>query len=101
MKAIFFCKATPYELKPNASGGTEYEFAIEKVINLTESEYAAFLKEPLADYDFIKENKELMWRDDDNVRHCILIMVKEAEEGILIEAEGYNWARYAAHFSLK
>ena len=88
MKAKFFCKAMPYELKPNATGGIESEFTIEKVVNLTKREYAEFLKTPLADYDFIKENKELMWRDEDGVRHCILIMVKEAEEGILIEAEG-------------
>ena len=101
MKANFFCKAAPFELEPNATGGVEYEVAIEKILILTESEYAQFLKEPLADYDFVKENIELMWRDENNLRHCILIKTKDAEEGILIEAEGYGWARYATYISLK
>ena len=36
--------------------------------------------------------------DDDFACHCILVMTQGAGDGILIESEGYKYARYAAYW---
>lgn len=69
---------------------------VEKVLELTESEYARLYQSPLAEYDFISDHRDLMYRDTDEIRHCLLALGKNQEDGILIEAEGYPYARYHA-----
>ena len=49
----------------------------------------------LEDMPFIIENRNLM-REVDGVYHCLLVCVKNHRGGILVESEGYNYARYAA-----
>jgi len=68
---------------------------VEKVIRLTDADYDFFSKHLLNDFPFIEENKHLMYCEDD-VRHCILVMGESRPDGILVESEGYNYARYAA-----
>lgn len=69
---------------------------VEKVLELTESEYARLYQSPLAEYDFISDHRDLMYRDTDGTRHCLLVLGKNQEDGILVEAEGYPYARYCA-----
>ena len=71
---------------------------IEKVIILTANDYNAFASDLLADQDFIRDNKDLMHMDDDFTCHCILIKAEGANDGVLIESEGYDYARYAAYW---
>jgi len=35
--------------------------------------------------------------DKNGVRHCILVKVSGENDGILVESEGYEYARYAAY----
>jgi hypothetical protein len=91
MKANFIRKATNYELIP------EDEFVIEKEIILKEEEFKQFIDEPLNDYDFIKDNIDLMYCDNEDVFHCIFVTSKQQKFGILIESEGYQYARYTAY----
>lgn len=53
----------------------------------------------LDDYDFIKENKDLMFIDKESVFHAILVISKEAYFGILVQSEVYSYARYSAYIS--
>lgn len=69
---------------------------VEKVLELTENEYARLYQSPLTEYDFISDHRDLMHRDTDGTRHCLLVLGKNQEDGILIEAEGYPYARYHA-----
>ena len=62
---------------------------VEKVLELTESEYGCFSESPLVDYDFIADHRDLMCQAADGIRHCCLVLEKKLEDGILIEAEGY------------
>ena len=57
------------------------------------------MKTDLDNYNFIAENKELMYIDENDVWHAILITAKEVDYGILVESEGYDYARYAAYIS--
>ena len=67
---------------------------VEKVIELDDEEYES-LCEDLMDYrDFITENKESMYVDTDGVAHCILALGENYDDGILINSEGYDYARY-------
>jgi len=95
MKVNFIKKATPEELLP------QDKFKIEKAIMSSEEEFNKFINNPLDDYDFIKENVDLMYCDKENVFHCIYITSIEHNFGILIESEGYHYARYAAYLPKK
>ena len=73
------------------------ECEIERVIQLTDSEFAMFQQTLLADYDFLHENAELM-RVENGVTHCLLVVGETFEDGILVNSEGSSYARYAAYF---
>ena len=54
----------------NSIGDT---FIIEKIIKLTESEFMVFSERLLDNYELIKENIDLMFIDNDNIWHVIMI----------------------------
>ena len=91
MKTNFIRKATSDELIPQDS------FVIEKTIILDKDTFECFIHDPLNDYDFIKENVEFMYCDKEEVFHCIFVTSEEHDFGILIESEGYHYARYSAY----
>ncbi len=94
-KVLFQRKAYKEEIIPND------EFVIEKAIELENSEFESYLDDILQDKDFIEENIDLMYVDDKDIWHAILITSKEADFGILIQSEGYPYARYSAYISKK
>ena len=91
MKANFIRKAVNYELIP------QDEFVIQKEVLIEPELFETFIKNPLDDYDFIKENIELMYCDNEGAFHCILVTSEQHDFGILIESEGYHYARYTAY----
>jgi len=93
MKTIFVRKPDKRSLVP------QDEFVIEKEIVLEKEAFDKFLNHPIDNYDFIKDNNKLMYCDDKSIYHCIYITSNEHNFGILIESEGYHYARYAAYIS--
>ena len=93
MKALFERKTYKEQIVP------QDEFKIEKIVELPKKQFDHFLNHLLDDYDFIKENIPLMFVDDNDVWHTILVTTKEIDYGILVESEGYNYARYAAYIN--
>ena len=91
MKVNFIRKATDYELIP------QDEFVIEKIVTVKPRLFETFIKEPLDDYGFIYENRDVMWCDAKDVYHCIFVTSDEHDFGILIESEGYAYARFTAY----
>ncbi len=73
------------------------ECEIEKVIHLSDSEFARFQQTLLDNYVFLHENADLM-RVEDGVTHCLLVVGESFEDGILVNSEGSDYARYAAYF---
>ncbi|MEL7568939.1 MAG: DUF6329 domain-containing protein [Eubacteriaceae bacterium] len=86
-----------HELKEAAKKPGISQYSSETIIELSEEEYNYFADNLLEDFDFISKHKEKMYTDINNVWHCILIKAKGAENGILIESEGYDYARYSAY----
>ena len=83
------------ELKRKQS---EYEgepCSVDKVIELPAQRFQQFSRALLADYDFIAENKNAIRQDTDS-RHCLLILDADGTDGILVDPQGYNYARYSA-----
>ena len=93
MKAKFERKANKEQLLP------QDEFIIEKTVMVTKKQFDKFLDDLLADNKYIDENKELMYIDSNEVWHCIFITTKDSDFGILVQSEGYGWARYSAYLS--
>lgn len=74
------------------------QFAIEEVVELEPEEFKAFSENLLDDHDFIAKRVDKMFMDADKVWHCILVKARGADGGILVESEGYDYARYAAYY---
>ena len=77
---------------------SEYEgeaCAVDKVIELPAQRFNQFSRALLADYDFIAENKNAI-RHDGDVRHCLLILDEGGMDGVLVDPQGYDYARYSA-----
>lgn len=87
LQAIFTRKAEDFPV---------WDCVIEKIVELPEAEYKYFKTAPLRDMPFIAENTDLMYRDENGVFHCLLVLGEESSDGILIESEGYNYARYSS-----
>lgn len=69
---------------------------IENIAELPETEYKDFRSGLLRDAGFIAENKDLMYMDENGTRHCLLVLGENQPEGVLVESEGYDYARYAS-----
>lgn len=69
----------------------------EKIIRLSGGDFENFLQSPMEYQDFIKENVDLMHQDESGVYHCLLVTGENHRDGVLVEAEGYGYARYASY----
>lgn len=72
------------------------ECKIEDVVELSNAEYHYFRCRLLNNYDFIAENVDKMYNDDEGVCHCLLVLGEGENDGILVESEGSHYARYSA-----
>lgn len=70
---------------------------VEKIIRLADRDFENFLQSPMDYQDFIKENVDLMHMDKNGVYHCLLVIGEGHRDGVLVEAEGYGYARYASY----
>ncbi len=85
-KAVFERK--PIEL-------SHWDCVVEKIIRMTDSELEDYSMNLMRELPFIQENLDLMYNDN-GIHHCLLVVGETNPDGILIEAEGYTYARYAA-----
>ena len=69
---------------------------VEKLVTLSVEEFAHFSQNLMNDYDFIRENIDRMYQDENGVNHCLLVLGEGCTDGILVESEGSTYARYSA-----
>lgn len=98
-KAVFSRKPNDInDLKPTVEKpGEGNQFLIEEIVELTNAEYDSFSSNLLDDYPFIEQNIHAMYIDNLGIYHCIYVKAEDSKEGILVESEGYSYARYAAY----
>ncbi len=75
------------------------DFTIKKSIRLPAEQFEQMLRKPLAEQLFLSDNVDLMWVDDKGVYHCLLVTGEGHSDGLLVESEGYSYARYASYVS--
>ena len=85
INAELHCKADEFEPK---------RCEIIKIIELPRHEFMSFMENPTKYSDLITENKNLM-REKNGVNQCLLALCEGSEDGILLQAEGYDYARYS------
>ena len=74
------------------------DVVIETVIRLPKEEYEQFLSSPCDNYEFIEKNSKSMFMNEKNgVFYCMLVTGEGYRDGVLVEAEGYPYARYASY----
>lgn len=73
------------------------KYIVEKTITLDEEDYMHFAGNLLSDMWFLVENLDKMFVDKSGIKHCLFIRKEGANGGILVESEGYSYARYAAY----
>lgn len=88
IKAMFERKATSFTAK---------QVKVETVVRVSGAELDMLLEKPFLSYDFIKGHKDDMYVDAEGVYHCILAVSDERMDGLLIESEGADYARYASY----
>lgn len=69
---------------------------VEKTVELSADWFDHFSQNLLNDYDFILENSDCMYQEQNGVNHCLLVLGADRDDGILVESEGSAYARYSA-----
>lgn len=75
---------------------SETECVMGKTIELPAESYRHFKSHLLGFEPFITENRDWMRVDENNVAHCLLVLGEGGSEGVLVNSEGYDYARYAS-----
>lgn len=100
-KAVFYRKPIHVgELKQLCDERFASGFCVERIAEIPQKEFQAFQEELYGYYRVLYDNRDCMFNESDGKGyHCLLMTTKERREGILVEAEGYAYARYAAYIS--
>ncbi len=93
MKVNFIYKpSSKEELVPQSA------VSIIKTIELSRDAFIEFMNYPLRDYDFIKENSEAMFYDQETEKYnSILVTNAEFNFAFVIHSSGYSYGRYVAY----
>lgn len=86
-KAIFERKLSEFDTR---------NCVIEGIELMNGNEFEEFSSNLLEDRDFIIERKEEMYKDSVGQIHGLLALDMESGDGILIDNQGHNYARYTA-----
>jgi len=73
------------------------QYIIEKVIELTQIDFENFSTDLLAERQFITDNLNLMFVDDNNTWHCLLVVqIGITNPGILVQSKKCEFPKYTA-----
>jgi hypothetical protein len=86
-KAIFKCKET--EIEPQ-------DCIINKIIRLSSNDFIRFQRTLCHEHDFIEANN-IGGSDEHGNKRCLLVLDQDGNDGILVNTEGHNYARYTAY----
>lgn len=70
------------------------------IVELSNAEFYDFQFNPLADHDFIKEHLPDLKTDAFHAIPCMLVLGEGVDDGILVDPQGYDYARYTAYIPM-
>lgn len=85
LNANMICKADRFEPK---------KCTVEKVIEVSNSEFKKFIENPMKRNYYLPQYKDLMGYYDDSY-HGVMFVNMENGDGLLVNSEGYDYARYS------
>ena len=65
---------------------------VDVTVTLSNSEFEYFRRHLLQDHNFIIDALSELPVTNDNTRHCIMVLNDEADDGILVDPQGYSFA---------
>lgn len=72
------------------------EYQVDKVVEVPNTQFAAFLTRPLDRYDFIRRNK-VEPHQGTGYDHCLLVLGEGRADGVLVECGDDGYAAYSAY----
>lgn len=75
---------------------TPEKCVVEKVIEVSESEFKKFYEKPMQPNYYLAAYKSLMGFYDESY-HCVLLVNKQSGDGLLVNSEGADYARYSQY----
>ena len=96
--ASFYRKAASVrDILEKAPFPEKARFQITKVIELPKEQYRRYMNELLRDVSFISRNVSDMGFDGKTETFlCLFVTCRDVNTGLLVESEGFGYARYAA-----
>lgn len=88
LRAMFQRKESDYDAVENCE--------ISRVVELPNGQFDYFIGHLLDEHDFLVELRSEMGYTEDKVRHCLLVLPEGGDDGVLVDAQGSNYARYTA-----
>lgn len=82
------------KLTHKASNHNTKPCKIEKWVFLPHSDFESLKANPYQEHKAITAAKDLMY-EDENAYHCIMLLDECGDDGLLIEAEGFDYPRYS------
>ena len=72
------------------------EYIVDKVVEIPNTLFAAFMDHPLERYEFIAQNDVVPYHGD-GITHCLLVLNEGCADGVLIQCDGYGSARLMSY----
>ena len=82
------------KLTHKASDHNTKRCEVEKWVFLPHSDFERLKGNPYQEHEAITAAKNLMY-EDDKAYHCIMLLDEYGDDGLLIEAEGFDYPRYS------
>lgn len=96
INSCFFYKANHAQQLMETKTAQLIRVEVAKVIQLSVQQFRFFSANLLQDMPFISANRDLTGHDK-GVTRCLLVTTKANRDGILVNCEGFNYARYTAY----
>ena len=82
------------KLMHKASDHNTKRCEVEKWVFLPHSDFERLKANPYQEHEAITAARDLMY-EDENAYHCIMLLDEYGDDGLLIEADGFDYPRYS------
>ena len=72
---------------------------VAEVVEISHEEFNELKSNPLQDYSFVAENKDKLEYENVSTVPCIMFLDRDGDDGVLVDPQGYDYARYSAYIS--
>ena len=100
INGCFFFKASHAQELMEDKTMKPIQVEVVKILQLTGQQFRDFSANLLRDMPFLIPNKNLTGYDK-GVTRCLLVSTRSRRDGILVDCQGYNFARYSCYVPSK